>query len=565
MMTPMAQQSRVGDLLAGKYRLDALLGSGGVGDVYRAQNTLIGRTVAIKLLKPEHATDDSVVERFLREAKAANLARHPNVVDVLDVGLDDEGIPFIVQEFLEGMDLGTHLKRVGGPLPSKQVLELLIPVVEAVGLAHTRGVVHRDLKPENVFLAKGDGKVVPKLLDFGISYIKPQPGDVRMTKAGITVGTPAYMSPEQLEGTAGVDARTDVWALGVILYEALAGRLPFEGESSALLFAQIAWVDPLPLRDVAPNVPERLAKVVHRCLRRRLDERYPSAAELTRDLVHVREGRPIEPTQHRAPAAPAGRPGPMGPASPVSPVSSSRIRAIPGAALDDGAHGFVDNGPVSSRKPGPVAPRPDIVPVAEAIEPAIRSRRSGISLATIPPPKPDAHVSAPPEAGLAELAPRLIAFGVAALLTAAIWMTVLHHPDGWPAHRWILSGVGGARTVGALIVSVASLIAGVWVVIRFFQLQPRLWGRLVTSLGLLTLAVPVGMAWLAATPETGSPPSLWGWGVAFAIAGLGLSGAQQAWSTWERGDSSGRVLATVLVVAATSAILVGVEVLHALG
>ncbi|PKN31478.1 MAG: serine/threonine protein kinase, partial [Deltaproteobacteria bacterium HGW-Deltaproteobacteria-20] len=228
MMARMAQPSRVGDLLAGKYRLDALLGSGGVGDVYRAQNTLIGRTVAIKVLKAEHATDDSVVERFLREAKAANLARHPNVVDVLDVGLDDEGVPFIVQEFLEGMDLGQHLKRSNGALPYRQVLELMIPVVEAVGLAHARGVVHRDLKPENVFLARVGGAVVPKLLDFGISYIKPQPGDVRMTRTGMTVGTPAYMSPEQLEGTAGVDVRTDVWALGVILYESLAGRLPFE-------------------------------------------------------------------------------------------------------------------------------------------------------------------------------------------------------------------------------------------------------------------------------------------------------------------------------------------------
>lgn len=555
----MAQQSRVGDLLAGRYRLDALLGSGGVGDVYRAQNTLIGRTVAIKLLKPEHATDDSVVERFLREAKAANLARHPNVVDVLDVGLDDEGIPFIVQEFLEGMDLGSHLKRVGGPLPSKQVLDLLIPVVEAVGLAHTRGVVHRDLKPENVFLAKADGKVVPKLLDFGISYIKPQPGDVRMTKTGITVGTPAYMSPEQLEGTAGVDARTDVWALGVILYEALAGRLPFEGETSALLFAQIAWVDPMPLRDVAPHVPERLAQVVNRCLRRKLQERYPSAAELTRDLVHVREGRPIEPTQHRAAVTPAFAAGPAS-----SSVSSSRIRAIPAASLNGGPRSEVGDGPISSRRPGLPVPKPDIVPVAEPIEPPVRSKRSGISLATIPPPKAEAHVSAPPETGVVELAPRLIAFAVAGLLTAGVWMTVLHHPEGWPAHSWILSAVGGVRTLGALIVSLASVAAGVWVVIRFYQLQPRVWGRLVTSLGLFTLAVPVGMAWLGTGPETGAPPSLWGWGVALAIAGFGMSGAQQAWSSWERGDSSGKVLGAVLIVAATSAILIGFEVLRAL-
>jgi hypothetical protein len=224
----------------------------------------------------------------------------------------------------------------------------------------------------------------------------------------------------------------------------------------------------------------------------------------------------------------------------------------------------VGDGPISSRRPGLPVPKPDIVPVAEPIEPPVRSKRSGISLATIPPPKAEAHVSAPPETGVVELAPRLIAFAVAGLLTAGVWMTVLHHPEGWPAHSWILSAVGGVRTLGALIVSLASVAAGVWVVIRFYQLQPRVWGRLVTSLGLFTLAVPVGMAWLGTGPETGAPPSLWGWGVALAIAGFGMSGAQQAWSSWERGDSSGKVLGAVLIVAATSAILIGFEVLRAL-
>ncbi|HQP38950.1 MAG TPA: serine/threonine-protein kinase, partial [Polyangiaceae bacterium] len=188
----MARQSREGEILAGKYRLERLLGRGAVGFVYRAQNTLIGRTVAIKLLRPEHATDDTVVARFLREARAANMVRHPNVVDVLDIGQDDEGVPFIVEEFLEGEDLACYVKNQGGRLAPARALDILIPVAEAVGFAHSKGVVHRDLKPENVYLARAEGRVVPKLLDFGLSRIKAGSSEIRVTATGVTMGSPAY-------------------------------------------------------------------------------------------------------------------------------------------------------------------------------------------------------------------------------------------------------------------------------------------------------------------------------------------------------------------------------------
>lgn len=539
----MAQPSRVGDLLAGKYRLDALLGSGGVGDVYRAQNTLIGRTVAIKVLKPEHATDDGVVARFLREAKAANLARHPNVVDVLDVGLDDEGVPFIVQEFLEGIDLGQHLKRSNGALPYRQVLDLMIPVVEAVGLAHARGVVHRDLKPENVFLAKIGGAVVPKLLDFGISYIKPQPGDIRMTRTGMTVGTPAYMSPEQLEGTAGVDVRTDVWALGVILYEALAGRLPFEGETSALLFAQIAWVDPLPLQEAAPRVPERLTQVVGRCLRRRVQERYPSAAELARDLVHVREGRPLEPTKH----GPASGPVHAQVSGPVHARVSSPVHGVPVAM------------------PEPPSSRRAVVPVAESIEAPAVASKSGIALATLPPPpKVNPATSTPPDAAWQEWVPRTMAYVAVVLLVAGFWMTLLHRPEGWPAHAWLMSAMGGVQTALAWLLAVASAGAGIWLGVRHYQVRPRLWGMPLVVLGLAMVAAPVGWTMINPGPEVAVPPVAWGWGLAIAAAGVGMSGAQQAWTSWDRGDTVGKVLGCVWVAAATVAFLAGFEVLRAM-
>ncbi|MFW5739417.1 MAG: serine/threonine-protein kinase [Myxococcota bacterium] len=529
----MAHQSRVGELLVGKYRLDMLLGSGGVGDVYRAQNTLMGRTVAIKLLKPEHATDENVVMRFLREARAANLARHPNVVDVLDVGRDDDGIPFIVQEFLEGVDLGEQLKRAQGPLPPRMVLDLMIPVVQAVGLAHARGVVHRDLKPENVFLAQLGGKTVPKLLDFGISFVKPQPGDIRMTKTGMTVGTPAYMSPEQLEGTTGVDARTDVWALGVILYEALAGRLPFEGETSALMFAQIAWVDPLPLREVAPRVPAALEQVVSRCLQRKIANRYPTAAELARDLVHVREGRPIEPT-HKRSIAPA----------PTAPAVHYEQEDVPREPPTSG---------------------PDIVPVAESIETATTSpNQSGIALATLRPP-PAPVPEAPPEEGDSGIEgwTGIVAAVAMALLTAGVWMTVVHQAEGWPAERWLDAVLGGPGTPGALVLAVAAVLGAIALLTRFVRTQPRLWGLLPTAAGLVLFALPVGFAILNSS-ETSEPPDLWGWSMSLAFAGIAIVGGQRAWSSWHRGDTVGKLLGVALVSAATASIMVTVEVLRAL-
>lgn len=525
MIAMMAQPSRVGDLLAGKYRLDALLGSGGVGEVYRAQNTMMGRTVAIKILKPEHVTDGAVVARFMREAKAANLARHPNVVDVLDVGLDDDGVPFIVQEFLEGVDLGKHLKRSKGALGYKQVLELMIPVVEAVGLAHAQGVVHRDIKPENVFLAKVGDTVVPKLLDFGISYIKPQPGDVRMTRTGMTVGTPAYMSPEQLEGTSGVDVRTDVWALGVILYEALSGHLPFEGETSALLFAQIAWVDPVPLQKIAPQVPEALAQVVSKCLRRKVQERYASATELARDLRRVRQGKTLD-------IEPAAK---LTGSMPSPCVSTPRAR--PAQDL--------------------------IVPVAEPIEPPQVTNKSGLALATLPPPKPDPMPSSPPENVWQDWACGA-AVVVEVLCVTGLWMAVVHQPEGWPVHAWLVSSVGGIRSAFGWMFGIAGLGLGAWLIIRHISQPTRYWGWLVMAAGLLLVALPLAGAIFSSAPTDAKAPVLWGWGLAIAACGVGLSAVQQAWVTWRSGQAVSKGLGCAWVAAATLAFLSAFEMIRAL-
>src|SRR5580693_3682482 len=169
-MAKARRSSREGEVLAGKYRLDALLGSGGMGEVYRAENLGLGRAVAIKLLREEHGESSEVVMRFLREARAANIVRHPNVVDILDIGQAEDGTPFIVQELLEGEDLAHYTKGRGGKLVLREALDVLLPAIDAVAFAHARGVIHRDLKPENIFLSRDHkGALVPKLLDFGIS------------------------------------------------------------------------------------------------------------------------------------------------------------------------------------------------------------------------------------------------------------------------------------------------------------------------------------------------------------------------------------------------------------
>jgi len=282
LLLEVTSEIRVGGVLASKYRLEELLGSGGMGHVYRAVNDLVGRPVAIKVLRPEHASNKEVVDRFLREAKVANLVRHPNVVDVLDIGTHTDGTPFIVQELLRGKDLSKFAAERGGKLILSDIVDVLCPIIDAIAVAHHAGVVHRDLKPENVFLAQVGQTWVPKLLDFGISKVRSF--DRRMTEVGVMMGTPAYMAPEQVQGSRDADARSDVWALGVMLFELMSGRMPFDASDAPALFISIATTDAPRLEDINPLISRSVSKIVERCLRRLPSERYPTAAELARDL-----------------------------------------------------------------------------------------------------------------------------------------------------------------------------------------------------------------------------------------------------------------------------------------
>lgn len=274
----------IGELLAGKYRLEEFLGEGGLGRVYRAVHTTVGRVVAIKILRPEHAINPASVERFLTEARAAHRVRHRHVVKVYDTGVVD-GVPYIVQELLQGEDLAEYVERKGGRISPKAALERTLPILMALAHAHRTGLVHRDIKPDNIYLAKEGDFVVPKLLDFGISKLLGADTMTRKTADHVTLGTPAYMAPEQIDHAGEITPGVDVWAFGVLLYELISGTLPFEGETVRGMMRSILSGDPYSLALALPEADGRLVDIVHHCLTNRLEDRYADAGELGMDLA----------------------------------------------------------------------------------------------------------------------------------------------------------------------------------------------------------------------------------------------------------------------------------------
>ncbi|MFO0562002.1 MAG: protein kinase [Polyangiales bacterium] len=269
---------RIGTVLAQKYRLSRVLGEGGMGVVFEGQHEFTRRRVAVKLLHPHLSQNEAMVQRFLREARAAAALKHKNVVDVLDMGTEADGSVYLVLEFLVGEPLSELLHRER-KLPPEECAKLLFPIMNALRVAHARGIVHRDIKPENVFLVSDDesGAIVPKLLDFGIA--KLDDGGMRATSTGQAIGTPAYMAPEQATSAADVDARADVWSLGVMWFEALSGKLPYSAETPMQMIGLLLSRDPLELSAVATDVPLQLARAVERALRRDRAQRWSSIDE----------------------------------------------------------------------------------------------------------------------------------------------------------------------------------------------------------------------------------------------------------------------------------------------
>lgn len=278
----------IGHTLAGKYLIEGLIKHGGMGSVYIGKHVLMDKIVAIKVLRQSLAMDNDVVARFSREAKAASRINHPHAVSVTDFGEDEEGVVFLVMEYLDGQTLKDVIKE-SGPMPLDRVVEIIRQVGGALDAAHGQGVVHRDLKSENVMLSQTNGADWAKVLDFGIAKIQQAAGarDIDITAPNLVIGTPQYMSPEQCHQSGPLDARSDVYSLGVIVYEMLTGRVPFTGESPTVIMMKQVQDPPPSIRELRPDLPAGVDAVVARALAKQPADRFQSAGELAGALAEA--------------------------------------------------------------------------------------------------------------------------------------------------------------------------------------------------------------------------------------------------------------------------------------
>jgi serine/threonine-protein kinase len=275
----------IGQTLAGKYRIDKLIKTGGMGSVYCGKHVLMDKTVAVKVLRPSLAVDDAVVARFSREAKAASRISHPHAVSVTDFGEAENGVVFLVMEYLDGRTLKEVIASEGR-FTLERTAEIVRQVAGALDAAHSQGVVHRDLKSDNIMLSQTNGGDWAKVLDFGIAKIQQTEGvrDVDITEANLVVGTPQYMSPEQCSQTGPLDARSDIYSLGVIVYEMLAGYVPFTGESPTVIMMKQVQDPPPSILSARPELPTAVDDIVKRALAKQPVDRFQTAGELSAAL-----------------------------------------------------------------------------------------------------------------------------------------------------------------------------------------------------------------------------------------------------------------------------------------
>ncbi len=373
-----------GTVIAGKYRVVRTLGSGGMGLVLAAHHLLLDQRIAIKCLTPAALEYPDIVERFAREARAAARIRSEHVARVIDVDEFDNGLPFIVLEYLEGEDLADHIERVG-PLRVSTAVRFLLEACEVMAEAHAAGIVHRDIKPANLFIAKQrDKRRIIKVLDFGISKLTDEP----VTQASAMLGTVTYMSPEQLRSAKEVDHRTDIWALGAVLYECLSGVAPFGGTNTAELIASVFSNEPKPLRSLREDLPDGLVEVVERCLRSDPAERFDSVLAMATELG------PFAKTEDRASVDTIRR---VTGAS-IAPASSGeRNVVVPSGVpvVDDDGFEVTNTMPFSH--PDMLSERPvsSSGPSSGSITGPSASRSSGRISASLPQAKPASGASRP--------------------------------------------------------------------------------------------------------------------------------------------------------------------------
>ena len=417
--------SLVGKALDGQYQIEALLGKGGMGAVYRARHILLGDRVAIKVLPPEMRSNTEWLRRFQREGQAARRFRHPNAVTVYDLRTSGDGTIYLVMEYVEGNTLDVELKK-RGKFSAAEAVAVLRPIMSVLNAAHAMGVVHRDLKPENIMIGKATtgGEPVVKLLDLGIAKLREvagaeKTGSTNLTVAGQMLGTPYYMSPEQWgelphDGNSEIDGRADIYSLGCVFYEIIAARRPFNGMTLAELRRQHVSVTPEPLHEVAASVPQGFSRVIARSIAKDRSERQDTAGELEQELVSAlsAEGISATPSLSELPSASAG-------------VSQGVITSPhqTAATMVTG----VDN--VDGEIPSQAATMPTVI--AQPKAPASPTIASGIAMQAAPPasiwPEPVAPASVAPRASAAP------AKKSSALLIAGVGLVVL----------LLIAGVGG--------------------------------------------------------------------------------------------------------------------------
>jgi serine/threonine-protein kinase len=350
----------VGDLVGGKYRVEEILAAGGMGVVVAAVHEALGQRVAIKFLRATEE-DEQAGPRFVREAQVAARIQSEHVARVFDCGTTESGVAYMVMELLEGTDLAAEL-RGRGRLPVEEAVDILLQAIDGIASAHALGIVHRDIKPANLFLTKRAGALrCVKVLDFGISKVDAV--DDALTGTSTMLGSPRYMSPEQAKSSRTVDARTDIWSLGVVLYEALDGESPFAGVTMGETLSRILSFDPPPLRDRHADVPEGLSRVIARCFERDREQRFSNVAELSQALSPFGSGRMAASVERVATllatgqlatssvgarassgGAPAGRSG----ATDTAPTVREQIAATPAAGSEPTAGSWARPRPVAA-------------------------------------------------------------------------------------------------------------------------------------------------------------------------------------------------------------------------